>query len=71
MGGDGLLAEGVGEEMGGCRPALKSRQCPAGQTGKSLLRSPGQSWFSLPDAAMIVYGDVCWGTWERVGPGLR
>ena len=63
-------AEGAGGERDGCKTTLKPRELPGGETGKSLLRSPDQSCFSLPNAVMIVYRDtLCMGTWEGVGSG--
>lgn len=63
-------AEGAGGERGGCKITLKPRESPGGETGKSLLRSPDQSCFSLPNAVMIVHRDsLCMGTWEGVGSG--
>lgn len=63
-------AEGAGGERGGCKTTLKPRESPGGETGKSLLRSPDQCCFSLPNAVMIVHRDsLCMGTWEGVGSG--
>lgn len=58
-----VTAEGAGGERGGCKTTLKPGESPGGETGKSLLRSPDQSCFSLPGAVMTVCRDsLCLGT---------
>lgn len=49
-----LLKVLMGKEVVGCKTTLKPRESPGGEIGKSLLRSPDQSCFSLPNAVMVV-----------------
>lgn len=64
------IVEVAGGERGGCKTTLKPRESPGGEIEKSLLRSPGQSCFSLPNAVMTVCkNSLCMGTWEEVWSG--
>jgi len=60
-----VTAEGASVLKGGCKAILKPRESPGGESGKSLLRCPDQSCFSLPNAVMIVCRDsLCNGVLE-------